>query len=94
MQIASNGTSFHCRIDGSGGPWVMLAHGLAADLTMWDELTDALKDRYRVLRKGLTDAVLAWDTSTVPNGRSTPWRRRRVGRTISSRASSRPSKPR
>jgi WD40 repeat protein len=26
-------------------------------------------DRYRVLRKGLTDAVLAWDTSTVPNGR-------------------------
>jgi sugar lactone lactonase YvrE len=26
-------------------------------------------DRYRLLRKGLTDAVLAWDTSTVPNGR-------------------------
>ena len=25
--------------------------------------------RYRPLRKGLTDAVLAWDTSTVPNGR-------------------------
>ena len=25
--------------------------------------------RYRLLRKGLTDAVLAWDTSTVPNGR-------------------------
>jgi len=50
MQIESNGTSFHCRVDGSGGPWVMLAHGLATDLTMWDELTDALKDRYRVLR--------------------------------------------
>jgi len=49
MQVASNGTSFHCRIDGRG-PWVMLAHGLATDLTMWDELTDALKDRYRVLR--------------------------------------------
>ena len=28
----------------------MLAHGLATDLTMWDELTEALKDRYRVLR--------------------------------------------
>jgi hypothetical protein len=25
--------------------------------------------RFRLLRKGLTDAVLAWDTSTVPNGR-------------------------
>ena len=25
--------------------------------------------RWRLLRKGLTDAVLAWDTSTVPNGR-------------------------
>jgi sugar lactone lactonase YvrE len=25
--------------------------------------------RHRLLRKGLTDAVLAWDTSTVPNGR-------------------------
>jgi WD40 repeat protein len=25
--------------------------------------------RWRVLRKGLTDAVLAWDTTTVPNGR-------------------------
>jgi 3-oxoadipate enol-lactonase len=50
MQIASNGSTFHCRVDGSHGPWVMLAHGLATDLTMWDELTDALKDRYRVLR--------------------------------------------
>jgi sugar lactone lactonase YvrE len=25
--------------------------------------------RWRLLRKGLTDAVLAWDTTTVPNGR-------------------------
>jgi WD40 repeat protein len=25
--------------------------------------------RYRVLRKGLTEPVLAWDTTTVPNGR-------------------------
>jgi outer membrane protein assembly factor BamB len=27
------------------------------------------ESRFRVLRKGLTDSVLAWDTSTVPNGR-------------------------
>lgn len=25
--------------------------------------------RYRLLKKGLTDAVVAWDTTTVPNGR-------------------------
>ena len=49
MQVASNGTTFHCRVDGRG-PWLMLSHGLATDLTMWDELADALKDRYRVLR--------------------------------------------
>jgi len=50
MQIASNGSTFHCRIDGDSGPWVMLSHGLATELTMWDELAGALKDRYRVLR--------------------------------------------
>jgi 3-oxoadipate enol-lactonase len=50
MQIESNGSTFHCRIDGDQGPWVMLSHGLATDMTMWDELTDALKSRYRVLR--------------------------------------------
>ncbi len=29
----------------------------------------ARDDRFRLLRKGLADAVIAWDTSTVPNGR-------------------------
>ncbi len=50
MKIDVNGTTFNCCIDGERGPWVMLSHGLATDLTMWDELTEALKDRYRVLR--------------------------------------------
>jgi 3-oxoadipate enol-lactonase len=50
MRINSNGSIFNCRIDGERGPWVLLSHGLATDLTMWDELADALKDRYRVLR--------------------------------------------
>jgi 3-oxoadipate enol-lactonase len=50
MQITSNGSTFHCRIDGDSGPWVMFSHGLATDLTMWDELAAALKGRYRVLR--------------------------------------------
>lgn len=50
MNIDANGSTFNVRIDGAHGPWVMLSHGLATDLTMWDELTDSLKDRYRVLR--------------------------------------------
>jgi len=29
----------------------------------------AADSRFRILRKGLTDAVVAWDTTTVPNGR-------------------------
>ncbi len=50
MQIESNGSTFHCQVDGTRGPWVMLSHGLATDLTMWDELAAALAERYRVLR--------------------------------------------
>ncbi len=50
MNIQANGSRFHCRIDGERGPWVVLSHGLACDLTMWDELAAALSDRYRVLR--------------------------------------------
>ncbi len=50
MKIEANGSNFNCRIDGDHGPWVMLSHGLATDMTMWDELTEALKDHYRVLR--------------------------------------------
>ncbi|HUZ75373.1 MAG TPA: alpha/beta fold hydrolase [Stellaceae bacterium] len=50
MQVKSNGSTFNCRIDGERGSWVLLSHGLATDMSMWDELTDALKDRYRVLR--------------------------------------------
>jgi 3-oxoadipate enol-lactonase len=50
MQVKSNGSTFNCRIDGERGPWVLLSHGLATDLAMWDELAEVLKDRYRVLR--------------------------------------------
>jgi 3-oxoadipate enol-lactonase len=50
MKVDANGSTFNYRIDGAQGPWVMLSHGLATDLSMWDELTEALKDRYRVLR--------------------------------------------
>jgi len=51
MQVKANGVNFNCRVDGTEGkPWVVLSHGLATDLTMWDELTAALTPRYRVMR--------------------------------------------
>lgn len=50
MLIESNGATFNVRIDGDKGSWVLLSHGLATHMSMWDELTDALKDRYRVVR--------------------------------------------
>ncbi len=50
MKIEANRSNFNCRIDGDHGPWIMLSHGLATDMTMWDELTEALKDHYRILR--------------------------------------------
>jgi 3-oxoadipate enol-lactonase len=50
MKLDANGSTFNYRIDGEQGPWVMLSHGLATDLSMWDELTEVLKGRYRVLR--------------------------------------------
>ncbi len=51
QQIDVNGCRFNLRIDGDGhGPWVTLAHGLATDLSMWDDLAGVLSRRYRVLR--------------------------------------------
>lgn len=50
MQVEANGARFHVRIDGDSGPWVLLSHGLATDLSMWDELTAALHSRYRIIR--------------------------------------------
>ncbi|MPZ56138.1 MAG: alpha/beta fold hydrolase [Rhizobiales bacterium] len=51
MQIKSNSVTFNCRVEGpEGASWMVLSHGLATDLTMWDELTEALTPRYRVLR--------------------------------------------
>jgi 3-oxoadipate enol-lactonase len=46
-----NGITLHYRIDGlANGPWLTLAHGLATDLSMWDDLVEVVGPRYRVLR--------------------------------------------
>lgn len=49
MKIKTNGIDIHYEISGSG-PWVTLAHSLASDLTLWDELTSVLATRFSVLR--------------------------------------------
>jgi pimeloyl-ACP methyl ester carboxylesterase len=38
------------RVDGTEGPWVILAHALGANLTLWDDTARHLAARYRVLR--------------------------------------------
>jgi 3-oxoadipate enol-lactonase len=51
MRIAANGAEFNCRIDGpEGAPWIVFSHALANNLTLWDDVVDGLKDRYRILR--------------------------------------------
>jgi 3-oxoadipate enol-lactonase len=50
MRVEANGCIFECRIDGDAGPWITLSHGLATDMSMWDELAEASRCRFRVLR--------------------------------------------
>lgn len=40
-------------LDGNEGPWVILAHALGADHTLWDATARHLAPRYRVLRYDL-----------------------------------------
>ncbi len=49
MKIHANGIDIHYEISGSG-PCVTLAHSLATDLTLWDELVAALEPHFTVLR--------------------------------------------
>lgn len=52
MKIIANGIDIHYEISGQGEnrPWVTLAHSLATDLTLWDDLTAVLTQRFTVLR--------------------------------------------
>lgn len=51
MEILSNGVRYNCRVDGpESAPWVTMSHALANNLSLWDEVTAAVSDRFRVLR--------------------------------------------
>lgn len=47
--VRVNGIWIHYRIEGSG-PWVALSHSLTCNLSMWDDLADALARDFSVLR--------------------------------------------
>lgn len=51
MQAQINGISMHYRVDGDAAkPVIVLHHPLAANLTIWDELTEMLARDYRIVR--------------------------------------------
>lgn len=51
MKVDSNGCTFNVRLDGADdAPVIMLSHGIATDLTIWDGLVPHLVRSYRVLR--------------------------------------------
>lgn len=47
--IKANGIDIRYDIQGEG-PWLLLSHSLATDLTLWDDQMAALTPRFRVLR--------------------------------------------
>lgn len=50
QRIRAGDVQLHARIDGREGPWVILVHALGANLTLWDDTTRHLSERYRILR--------------------------------------------
>ncbi len=49
MKVKSNGIELNYVVEGSG-PWVVMSHSLACDLSMWDEQAALLAKNYKVLR--------------------------------------------
>jgi len=51
MERVSNGSRFRCLLEGpEEAPCVVLSHGLATDLSMWDDLVPLMTPTHRVLR--------------------------------------------
>ena len=51
MEVVSNGCRINVRTEGSSAaPWLMLSHSVAADLTMWDWVSDGLAEDFQLLR--------------------------------------------
>ncbi|HVY06942.1 MAG TPA: 3-oxoadipate enol-lactonase [Burkholderiales bacterium] len=48
MKIRSNGIEINYTVAGEG-PWVVLSHSLACNVSMWDEQVQSLRSKYKVL---------------------------------------------
>ena len=72
MKVETNGWTFNCRVDGEQGPWVLLSHGLATDLTMWDELADALKSPADPMAQAIDGAANAITAAICKTTNSQP----------------------
>src|SRR5882672_8316886 len=49
MKIKTNGIELNYVVEGNG-PWLVMSHSLACDLTMWDEQAAVLRRNFKVLR--------------------------------------------
>src|SRR5256885_15465114 len=49
MKIKTNGIDLNYVVEGNG-PWLVMSHSLACDLTMWDEQAAVLRRNFKVLR--------------------------------------------
>lgn len=49
MKIKTNGIEINCVIEGEG-PWVVMSHSLACNLSMWDAQAQLLSKKFKVLR--------------------------------------------
>jgi 3-oxoadipate enol-lactonase len=52
MKLKANGIEINYTVEGDG-PWVVMSHSLACNLSMWDEQAVALARNYKVLRYDL-----------------------------------------
>src|SRR5581483_5198906 len=52
MRVKANGIQINYSVEGEG-PWVIMSHSLACNLSMWDAQAAALSRRYKVLRYDL-----------------------------------------
>src|SRR5262249_32909133 len=49
VKIRTNGIELNYVVEGSG-PWLVMSHSLACDLSMWDEQAAVLRRNFKVLR--------------------------------------------
>lgn len=48
-KIRANGIEMHYEVSGEG-PWLVMSHSLACDVSMWEEQVDAFAAKFRLLR--------------------------------------------